>query len=204
MTNPLPARLCLILLMGCAFLLPSGCGKSKKADRKLSYTIGEGVEKIRLDLERPLLANRSLDSLKTLDYQTRLVAFSVDMGKRSGDLNDRLRVMTTLSFQEDNWIEYLQKAAQNENFLEARKKYLDYLAAFHRLVAPPESGFKAHFEFVELAYQTYIENFSLLDNPDQFKDVTSFFDAVILNERKIAQHLRSFEALLLKSPVTKR
>lgn len=196
--------LSLVLLTLAGVLLSSGCGKTKKTDQKLSYTIGEAVEKIRLELEKPILSDRSLDSLKRLDYRTRLVAFSVDMGKRSSDLNDRMRVLTTLSFQEDDWVAYLRKAAQNENFIDARKQYQDYLARFHQLVAPPESGYQAQFEFVNLAYETYLENYAFLDHPEQFSDVTSFFDAVILNEKKIGQHLRSFEALLLKSPVTKR
>ena len=180
-------------LMFAGFILINlvSCSKKKTA----SDVSVQSEQETAITNEFPLIAGRSLDSLKHQKYTERILAFSIELGHRSNDFNTRLAMMLRAGAG-GNWREAIQKALETDNYKAAEKHNIDYLDSLRQLILHPDSDYREHFTALTGSYERLQNNYSLIRNYASFKNIPAILDTVLSNEIVIKGSLKSFEEFM--------
>lgn len=174
----------------CVFLVINAvsCAKKKTESEETTQPETETVVKN----EFPIMAGRSLDSLKTQKYSDRVLAFSIELGHRSNDFNRRFAMILRAGSGGD-WQKAIRSSIELENYKAAEKYNMDYLDSLRRLIIKPPAEFNEHLTALTNSYDRLCSNYALIRNFASFKNMPAILDTVLSNEFVIKGSLRSFE-----------
>jgi hypothetical protein len=171
------------------FLL-AGCSKKKEAAKESQA--GDSKE-APVSLDLPIIRGRNLDSLKSQKYENRLLAFSIELGYRSRDFNQRLSVMVAVTSGQEDWKKTVGKNIISENYKSAEAYNRRYLDSLKKMIASPPEEFRPSFRELTASYERLKNNYAILNDHEKFKTMAAILDTVLGNELAINRTLKNFE-----------
>ncbi len=180
--NPLAVFLLILLCAGCS---------KKKQDSQASDT--STVPELKINYDLPVIRGRSLDSLKSQKYVDRILAFSIELGFRSRDFNQRLGLMLAGTSGREHWNEEVAKNIASENYIRAESYNKTYLDSLRKLLTAPPDEFRQSFLELTASYERLKNNYAVLRDHEKFKTMTAILDTVLTNEFAINRTLKDFE-----------
>ena len=146
--------------------------------------------------ELTILRGRRLDSLASLAYEDRLLAYALELGLRSRDFNQRLGLIISASSDDIEWTELVTQVTGMENYKQAEEYNLRYLDSLAALCHSPTAPLTNSFGELRKAHHGLIDNYATLRNLEEYSEFLDLLSVVLANEQTINQALLEAERTL--------
>ncbi len=175
-------------------LILIGCSKKKPSLDEIIKESQPGQPKVSVNL--PLLPGRNIELLKTKPYGDRILAYSIELGKRSADFDKRLDGILTLAAARSDWKDVIHLVTATENFQMAAQFNKMHLDSLLGIIHNPPDVFKASYEELLQAHRGLFRNYDTLDSCGQYEKLPDMVESIIRNELLINQALKNFEKVI--------
>lgn len=146
-----------------------------------------------------VLTGRNLDSLKNKSYRDKILAFSIELGQRSKDFNQRLGQIIFLKNSVGSWQKAFDQTLKDSLFSAAEKINLGYLDSLQALITQPSEEFQTSHIDLSVAYDRLKINYRIIHDYRNFKNMSTILDSVLSNELTINKSLKDFKNTVEKT-----
>lgn len=180
-------------------LLLCSCGKKKTNESDLNPdSSATAVQPINYDI--PIDAGRPVDVVKALPFKEQLLAFSIELGNRSKDFNQRLGLILFAKRSGEPWRDAVRNNIARENYKNAELYHVAYLDSLRRVIRPTDQTLQTSYKELLAAHGRWINNYQILRDHEKFESMIAVLDTVLSNEMTINKALRDFKNTIDTKP----
>lgn len=180
-------------------LLIASCGKKKTDASQLGQdSASTAVQPINYDI--PIEAGRPVTLVKALPFREQLLAFSIELGNRSKDFNQRLGLILFAKRSGEPWREAVRNNIARENYRNAEMYHTAYLDSLRGVIRPTDAALKSSYNELLIAHKRWRNNYQILHDHEKFESMIAVLDTVLSNEMAINKALKDFKNTIDTKP----
>ncbi len=129
-----------------------------------------------------IIKGRNIDSLRTRPYPDRLLAFSIELGNRSKDFDERFDVIYNKIQNQTAWQEIVLFEINRREYMTVEKHNLAYLDSLFSLLQSPPSEMKQLYDVQHESFSAFRGNYQILQQSEMEKSIENLIDKKYLND----------------------
>ncbi len=133
--------------------------------------------------EPQYLKGRNIDSLKTAPFKGRLLAFSIEIGIRSRDFDDRFDRLVEKAGGRQDWCEVIQFEINRPAFALVENHNTAYMDSLFGLISSPPDDLKDICDLQTRALLCFKSNYALLRDCGTYSSLGKICDLKLKNDR---------------------
>lgn len=133
--------------------------------------------------EPQYIKGRNIDSLKTAPFKGKLLAFSIELGVRSRDFDNRFERLAEKAGSREDWCEVLQFEINTPAFSLIEKHNTAYMDSLYGLISSPPDDLKDVCDLQNRALLCFKSNYALLRDCGTYASMGKIFDLKLRNDR---------------------